>query len=67
MPRSIGRLSASAPSHHDLFSGVFITSTADSEFSAHTTIPEPDLRTHFLHMASMWMELAVQPVSCIDA
>jgi hypothetical protein len=27
---------ASAPSHHDLFSGVFITSTADSEFSAHT-------------------------------
>jgi|GraSoi2013_115cm_1033766.scaffolds.fasta_scaffold24253_3 hypothetical protein len=34
--RSIGRLSASAPSHHDLFLAVFITNIAESEFSAHT-------------------------------
>jgi hypothetical protein len=24
-------------------------------------VPEPDLRAHFLHMASLWVELAVQP------
>ena len=24
-------------------------------------VPEPDLRAHFLRMASMWTELAVQP------
>jgi hypothetical protein len=24
-------------------------------------VPEPDLRAHFLHMASRWMELADQP------
>jgi hypothetical protein len=24
-------------------------------------VPEPDLRVHFLHMASMWVELADQP------
>ena len=24
-------------------------------------VPEPDLRAHFLHMASMWVELADQP------
>ena len=23
--------------------------------------PEPDLRAHFLHMAGMWVELALQP------
>jgi hypothetical protein len=27
-----------SPSHHDLFSAVFITNTADSEFSAHTGV-----------------------------
>jgi hypothetical protein len=36
MPHSIARLSTSALSHHDLFSAVFTTNTADSEFSAHT-------------------------------
>jgi hypothetical protein len=29
-------MSASAPSHHDLFLAVFITNIAESEFSAHT-------------------------------
>ena len=24
-------------------------------------VPEPDLREHFLRMAGMWVELAVQP------
>jgi hypothetical protein len=24
-------------------------------------VPEPDLRAHFLHMASMWTELADRP------
>jgi hypothetical protein len=24
-------------------------------------VPEPDLKAHFLHMASMWTELADQP------
>ncbi len=24
-------------------------------------VPEPDLRAHFLRMASEWMEIAVQP------
>ena len=24
-------------------------------------VPEPDLRTHFLLMAGMWMELSAQP------
>ena len=24
-------------------------------------VPEPDLRAHFLHMAGMWVELALQP------
>jgi hypothetical protein len=24
-------------------------------------VPEPDLSAHFLRMAEMWMELAVQP------
>jgi transposase InsO family protein len=33
---SIGRLSPSAPSHHDLFSAVFIINIAESRFSAHT-------------------------------
>jgi hypothetical protein len=33
---SIGRLSPSAPSHHDPFSAVFITNIAESRFSAHT-------------------------------
>jgi hypothetical protein len=32
MPRSIGRLSASALSHHDLSSAVFITNIAESDF-----------------------------------
>ena len=35
-PPSIGRSSASAPSHHDLFSAAFITNIAGSRFSAHT-------------------------------
>jgi hypothetical protein len=26
-----------------------------------TDVPEPDLREHFLRMASTWTELAVQP------
>ena len=30
--RSTGRLSASAPSHHSLFSAAFITNTAESDF-----------------------------------
>ena len=32
MPRSIGRLSASALSHHGLSSAVFITNIAESDF-----------------------------------
>ena len=24
-------------------------------------VPEPDLRAHFLRMANMWTELAIQP------
>jgi hypothetical protein len=26
-----------------------------------SNVPEPDLRAHLLHMASMWTELADQP------
>jgi hypothetical protein len=39
MPRSIGRLSASALSHHDLSSAVFITNIAESDFR-HTQVIE---------------------------
>jgi len=36
MPHSLARLSASASSHRDLSSAVFITNIAESDFSVHT-------------------------------
>ena len=29
-------------------------------------VPEPDLRAHLLHMASMWTELADQPRALVN-
>src|SRR5262249_24724379 len=50
MPRSIGRLSASALSHHGLSSVVFITNIAESDFRrTHcTTLCYKGLAFHFL-------------------
>jgi hypothetical protein len=41
MPRSLARLSASASSHRNLSSAVFITNIAESDFSVHTPGPHP--------------------------
>ena len=38
MPRSLARLSASASSHRNLSSAVFITNIAESDFSVHTGV-----------------------------
>jgi hypothetical protein len=41
MPRSIGRLSASAQSHHGLSLAVFITNIAESDFRYTQPRPQP--------------------------
>jgi hypothetical protein len=38
MPHSLARLSASASSHRNLSSAVFITNIAESDFSVHTLV-----------------------------